>query len=85
MIDILANVVGPVAALVLLGALTGPRLGIDPSQLSRLAYWVFGPAFMFDALARAELDGSLIARLVVVSLAAMAVAALAAIVMARSL
>ncbi len=85
MIDILANVVGPVAALVLLGALTGPRLGIDPGQLSRLAYWVLGPAFMFDALARAELERSLIARLVVVSVVGMVAAALVALAMGRSL
>jgi predicted permease len=84
-IDILANVVGPVAALVLLGALTGPRLGIDPGQLSRLAYWVLGPAFMFDALARAELEGSVVARLVVVSVAGMLVAALVALALGRTL
>jgi predicted permease len=84
-IEIVTNVVGPVAVLVLLGALTGPRLNIDAGQLSRLAYWVLGPAFMFDALARAELERSLIARLVVVSVVAMVAAGLAAAIAARSL
>lgn len=84
-IDTLTNVVGPVVVLVLLGALSGPRLNIDPSQLSRLAYWVLGPAFMFDALARAELAGSLIARLTVVSVAAMATAGIFALVAGKTM
>lgn len=84
-IETLTNVVGPVVILVLLGASSGSRLRIDPSQLSRLAYWVLGPAFMFDALARAELAGSLIARLTVVSVAAMAMAGLFGLVAGRTM
>lgn len=85
MADIAVNVVGPVAVLVLLGALTGPRLNIDAGQLSRLAYWVLGPAFMFDALAKAELERTVVARLVIVSLLAMAAAAVVAAVGAKSI
>lgn len=84
-IDTLTNVVGPVVILVLLGAFSGPRLKIDPNQLSRLAYWVLGPAFMFDALARAELASSLIARLTVVSIAAMAVAGVFGVIAGKTM
>ena len=45
--NVLLDVLGPVAVLVALGAVLGPRLQIDLGSLSRLAYWVFGPAFVF--------------------------------------
>lgn len=85
MVDIVANVVGPVVLLVLLGALTGPRLSIDAGQLSRLAYWVLGPAFMFDALARAELESSVVLRLALVSTVAMIAAGFVAWSAARAM
>ena len=35
----------------MLGAAVGPRLDVDVASLSRLSYWVFGPAFVFAVLA----------------------------------
>lgn len=72
--DVLFNVLAPVAVLVALGAIAGPRLSIDAGSLSRMAYWVFGPAFVFALLAGADLDRSLVLKLVATALAGMAAA-----------
>ncbi|MEM9563755.1 MAG: AEC family transporter [Actinomycetota bacterium] len=74
--NVLLNVLGPVAVLVALGAVVGPRLAIDSGSLSRLAYWVFGPAFVFGLLAEADLERSVVVGLVVAALAGMAAALL---------
>lgn len=72
--NVLINVLGPVAVLVALGAVLGPRLEIDSGSLSRLAYWVFGPAFVFGLLAEADLERSVVVGLVLAALAGMAAA-----------
>jgi len=53
----------PVVAVVGVGALAGPRLGLDSGTLSRLAYWLLGPAFMFSIFSKTELDGPTAGRL----------------------
>lgn len=83
--EILLNVVGPVAVLVSLGAIAGPRLDLSAGDLARLAYWVLGPAFVFDALATAELDAPTVARLVVAAVAGMVAAGAVAVVGTRAL
>lgn len=80
---VLFDVLAPVAVLVTLGAIVGPRLAIDPGSLSRLAYWVFGPAFVFGLLATADLDRSVVLRLVAASLAGMTAALVVAAAWAR--
>lgn len=80
--NVLFDVLAPVALLVALGAAVGPRLDIDVASLSRLAYWVFGPAFVFAVLAEADLERSVVVRLVVAGLAGMAAAGLASSVWA---
>jgi predicted permease len=77
--SVLLNVMGPVALLVALGSVTGPRLGIDGPTLSRLAYWILGPAFVFSLLAGADLDAAVLVDLVVVAAGAMAAAGLTAL------
>ncbi len=77
--NVLFDVLGPVAVLVVLGAVLGPRLRIDPGSLSRLAYWVFGPAFVFVLLAGADLDRSVVLKLIAAAMAGMAAAAVIAI------
>jgi predicted permease len=72
--SVLIDVLGPVAILVALGALTGPRLQIDAGTLSRMAYWVLGPAFVFSLLTGADLEGSLVVNLVLAALAGMVAA-----------
>jgi predicted permease len=76
---VLLDVLGPVAVLVGLGAVVGPRLQIDSGSLSRLAYWVFGPAFVFGLLAEADLERSVVIGLVVAALAGMAAALVVAL------
>lgn len=73
--SVLFDVLGPVVLIVALGATAGPRLGVDVRSLSRLAYWVLGPAFMFDVLADADLERRVILQLSAAGLAGMAAAA----------
>ena len=73
--SVLFDVLGPVVVIVALGAVAGPRLGVDVRSLSRLAYWVLGPAFMFDVLADADLERRVILQLSAAGLAGMAAAA----------
>ncbi len=68
------DVLGPVVAVVALGALAGPRLRIDIASLSSLAWWVLGPAFVFDLFVAGDLAGGVVARLAVAGLAGMAAA-----------
>lgn len=81
--DILLNVVGPVFLIVALGAATGQRLGLDADRLARFAYAILGPAFAYDALAKAEIEGSVVLRLVVVGLAGMVAAGIFAYALVR--
>jgi len=78
--SVLFDVLGPVVLIVAVGAIVGTWLTIDGRSLSRLAYWVLGPAFMFDILHDAALAGSLILRLSLAGLAGMAAAGMMAAV-----
>lgn len=71
---LISDVLGPVVALVALGALAGPRLGLDLRTLTKLAYWILGPAFVFSLLADADVSGSVILKMSVACLAGMAAA-----------
>jgi predicted permease len=50
--SVFLDVVAPVFAIVALGYVLGPRLGLDARTLSRAAYYVFVPAFTFDVISR---------------------------------
>jgi len=80
---VIFDVLAPVAILVGLGAALGPRLHIDVGGLSRLAYNVFGPAFIFAVLAGADLERGVVARLVLAGLAGMASAVALAVLWSR--
>ncbi len=64
MVQVLGNVLFPVFAIVAVGYLVARRIGIEPPALATLAYWVLGPAFIFDVLAGAELDPGVVWRVV---------------------
>lgn len=81
--SLLVDVLGPVLVLVALGALAGKRLGLHTPSFAKLAYWVLGPAFMFNSLYDAELDRDLIVKLVVTALLAMLAAAAVALIAMR--
>jgi len=81
--NVLFDVLAPVALLVVLGALTGRRLEIDVTTLTRMSFYVFGPAFVFAVLADADLDGEVVIRLVVAALAGMLAAIAIVVIWAR--
>jgi len=53
----------PVFALVLIGYLVAPRLQLNARTLSRFAYFVLVPAFVFDVLGTAKIQAALAARM----------------------
>jgi predicted permease len=79
--EIFFDILGPVAVLIAIGWLVGRRLQIAPEPLAKLAYWVIGPAFMFDALANAGLPGGELLRIGAASAIALAVAGVAAVLL----
>jgi predicted permease len=74
---------GPVVLVVGVGWLAGRFLDFDVQTLSRLAFWVLGGAFVLDVFADAELDRSVVFRLIGAALGAMAVAVAVAVIAAR--
>jgi len=53
------NVVTPVFILVVIGYFVDPRLKIEARSLSRTAYFVFIPAFVFNIISEAKIDSEL--------------------------
>lgn len=64
LIRIFLDVITPVYGIVLIGYLAGPRLGLTPRTLSRLAYYVLIPCFVFDVVVAAEINANLVLRMV---------------------
>lgn len=54
LLSVFFDVVAPVFAIVALGWALGPRLALDARTLSRVAYYVFVPAFTFDVISRSR-------------------------------
>lgn len=86
--SIFLDVVAPVFAIVALGWVVGPRVGLEARTLSRVCYYVFVPAFAFDVIGRSQVPlaraGRMAAFAVVTTLAFGAVAWLAARSLRRS-
>ncbi len=53
------NVVTPVFILVLIGYFIGPRLQVQARSLSRPAYFVFVPAFVFNIISKTQIEAEL--------------------------
>jgi predicted permease len=68
-LSVFVNVVTPVFAVVLVGYLAGPWLGLQVRTLSRVSYFVFMPAFVFDVVSQAPIQAGLTARMTVYILA----------------
>lgn len=64
LLSIFLNVLGPVFLLMLLGYLVGPRLQFDTRTLSRFAYFVLTPAFIFNILSRTRIEAGLATRMI---------------------
>lgn len=56
LIFVFINVTLPVFAIVLLGALVGGRLQLEARTLTRTAYYIFVPAFIFHSISTARID-----------------------------
>jgi predicted permease len=52
LISVFVNVVVPVFVVALIGYLAAPRLKLDARTISRTAYYIFAPAFVFDLLSQ---------------------------------
>lgn len=67
MIEIAAiffNVITPVFLIALLGYVAGPRLKLEARTLSRAAYYLFVPAFIFNVISTAEINAGLAGRMI---------------------
>lgn len=82
-LQLLIDVLGPVVLIVGAGAVIGPRLGLEVATLSKIAYWIFGPAFVFNIFATTSLDADTALRLVAAGAAGVFAAAILAAVMSR--
>lgn len=79
---IFLDILGPVLILVAVGAVVARRVGIAAEPLAKLAYWIVGPAFIFDSLANAGLASDDLLRLALASFVAFVVSAIAALLLA---
>lgn len=82
---IFLDILGPVLILVAVGVIVGRRMGISPEPLAKLAYWVIGPAFIFDSLANAGLASDALGRLALASFIAFAASAVFALAVSARL
>ncbi len=64
LIEIFFNVITPVFGLVALGYIAQPRLNLQAQTLSRFAYYLLIPAFVFDVISTAVADTSLVIQMV---------------------
>jgi predicted permease len=76
LLPVFVDVVAPVFAIVGLGWVLGPRLAIEARTLSRVAYWIFVPAFTFRVIAGSDLPLARAGRMAAFILASHAVFAL---------
>lgn len=76
--EIFVDILGPVLILVAIGVVAGRLLGIPPEPLAKLAYWILGPAFIFDSLANAGLASDALGRIALASFLAFIASAVAA-------
>ena len=83
--EIFFDILGPVLILVAIGVVAGRRLGIPPEPLAKLAYWIIGPAFIFDSLANAGLASDALGRIALASFLAFVASAVAAAALAARL
>ena len=83
LLPIFFNILSPVFALVLLGYLTGPRLQIDARSVSRIAYYILAPAFVFNVFSNANIDPNLAIRMAVYAVVVALATALLGYLVAR--
>ena len=85
LVPIFFNVLTPVFTLIIVGFVAGPRLKLQVDTLTRLAYFVLIPAFVFDVLGQAEFPAGLAARMVIFVQVVFILSALVAFIVALSI
>ncbi|MCA9934575.1 MAG: AEC family transporter [Ardenticatenaceae bacterium] len=85
LIEIFFNVITPVFGLVLLGYIAQPRLNLQAQTLSRFAYFLLIPAFVFNVISTAVVDLSVVSKMVIYILLVELATALLAFAVARTL
>lgn len=80
---IFLNILTPVFALVLLGYWLGPRLELDARSISRVAYFILAPSFLFDVFSDARIEVNLALRMALYAIVVALLTGLAAFVVAR--
>ena len=80
LIAIFFNVITPVFALVLIGYIAGPRLNLEARTLSRTAYFVLIPAFVFNTISTADFEAAVALQMVGFITAVYAVVSLLALI-----
>ena len=55
-LKVFINIVAPVFFLVFLGYIAGPRLNLDAKTLSRTAYYLLVPAFVFNIFSQVDIE-----------------------------
>ncbi len=79
------DILGPVVVLVAIGYGVGRWLRLEPAPFAKLAYWVIGPAFIFDSLANAGLASDALIRVAGASALAFAASAVFAVAVSARL
>lgn len=80
---IFLNILTPVFGLVLIGYLLGPRLEIEARSVSRYAYYILAPAFLFNVFSTAQIEPNLALRMVLFAAIGTLLMALSGYVLAR--
>ncbi|MCP4023685.1 MAG: AEC family transporter [Desulfobacteraceae bacterium] len=84
-LKIFIDVVSPVFFLVFLGYITGPRLKLDAKTLSRTAYYILVPCFVFNTLTSVTIDIKTAGQMILYTTATHTLAASAAFIIAKLL
>ncbi|MEM8861206.1 MAG: AEC family transporter, partial [Chloroflexota bacterium] len=85
LLSIFVNVITPVFALVAIGWIAGPRLKLEARSLSRAAYYLFIPGFVFSTLNNATVEAELAARMVAFAVVVHALVAIIGFIIAKIL
>ena len=82
-LTIFIDIVTPVFFLVILGYFAGPGLKLDARTLSRTAYFILVPCFVFNMISRMDIDLSAAAQMILFTTLIHLAAAMAAFIVAR--
>lgn len=84
-LKIFIDIVTPVFFLVFLGYFVGPRLQLDARTLSRTAYFLLVPCFVFNMLSQVDIDIAVAGQMIIYTTLTHILAAVAAFMVARLL